>query len=129
MAAHIDTTDANFEKDINDKDRLVIVDMWAEWCGPCKMMEPLLNEIAEELKESVKLVKLNIDKNQKTAATYSVMNIPTLLSPPAITPVPMIPGLGPGGFGAGAGGPGGIPGGILPGGVSGKGISGGMPVI
>ena len=79
MAAHIDTTDANFEKDINDKDRLVIVDMWAEWCGPCKMMEPLLNEIAEELKESVKLVKLNIDKNQKTAATYSVMNIPTLL--------------------------------------------------
>ncbi|HUT66326.1 MAG TPA: thioredoxin [Spirochaetota bacterium] len=79
MAVHIDTTDADFEKDIDEKDKLVIVDLWAEWCGPCKMMEPLLTEVAEEFKENVKLVKLNIDENQKTAADYNVMNIPTLI--------------------------------------------------
>jgi thioredoxin 1 len=79
MAAHIDTTDADFEKDIDEKDKLVIVDLWAEWCGPCKMMEPILIEIAEKFKENVKLVKLNIDENQKTAADYNVMNIPTLI--------------------------------------------------
>jgi thioredoxin 1 len=79
MGVHIDTTDADFENDIDEKDKLVIVDLWAEWCGPCKMMEPVLTEIAEEFKENVKLVKLNIDENQKTAADYNVMNIPTLI--------------------------------------------------
>ena len=79
MAAHIDTSDANFDKDIIEKDKLVIVDLWAEWCGPCKLMEPVLKEFAEEFSEHVKLVKLNIDQNQETPSKYNVMNIPTLL--------------------------------------------------
>lgn len=79
MAFHIDTTDENFNKDISEKDKLVIVDLWAEWCGPCKLMEPVLKEIAKEYSESVKLVKLNIDHNQATPTKYNVMNIPTLL--------------------------------------------------
>ncbi|UCB44572.1 MAG: thioredoxin [Spirochaetota bacterium] len=79
MAAHIDTSDSNFDKDIIDADKLVIVDMWAEWCGPCKLMEPVLKEFAEEYLEHVKLVKLNIDQNQQTPAKFNVMNIPTLL--------------------------------------------------
>jgi thioredoxin 1 len=79
MAAHIDTTDADFEKDTKEKDKLVIVDLWAEWCGPCKLIDPILMEIAEEFSESIKLVRLNIDTNQQTPTKYSVMNIPTLL--------------------------------------------------
>ena len=79
MAAHIDTSDANFDKDIIEKDKLVIVDLWAEWCGPCKLMEPILKKFAEEFSEHVKLVKLNIDQNQETPSKYNVMNIPTLL--------------------------------------------------
>ena len=79
MAAHTDTSDANFDKDIIDADKLVVVDLWAEWCGPCKLMEPVLKEFAEEYFERVKLVKLNIDQNQQTPSKYNVMNIPTLL--------------------------------------------------
>lgn len=79
MDVHTDTTDANFEKDIEVKDKLVLVDLWADWCGPCKMMEPILTEVAEELSNSVKLVKLNIDENQQIPTKYNVMNIPTLL--------------------------------------------------
>lgn len=79
MAGYINTTDSDFEKDIVEKDKLVIVDMWAEWCGPCKMMEPIIEEVSKEYKESVKIVKLNIDQNQQTPMKFSVMNIPTLL--------------------------------------------------
>ncbi len=79
MAAHVDTTDANFENDITEKDKIVLADLWAEWCGPCKMMEPVLAEIAEEFSDTIKVVKLNIDENQKTPTKFSVMNIPTLL--------------------------------------------------
>lgn len=79
MGAHIDTTDANFDNDIKEKDKIVLVDLWAEWCGPCKMMEPVLAEIAEEYSETIKVVKLNIDKNQKIPTKFNVMNIPTLL--------------------------------------------------
>ncbi len=79
MAEIISTTDASFENDVNDPEKLVVVDMWAEWCGPCKMMEPVLKEIAEEHKDTVKIVKLNIDQNQETPLRFSVMNIPTLI--------------------------------------------------
>ncbi len=79
MADYINTSDSDFEKDIDAKDKLVIVDMWAEWCSPCKMMEPIIEEISKEYKESVKIVKLNIDQNQQTPMKFSVMNIPTLL--------------------------------------------------
>jgi thioredoxin 1 len=79
MAEIINTTDANFEADVNEVDKLVIVDMWAEWCGPCKMMEPILEEIAEEHQEKVKIVKINIDQNQDMPIKFGVTSIPTIL--------------------------------------------------
>ncbi len=79
MAEIIDTTDADFTSDVTETDRIVIVDLWAEWCGPCKMIEPVLKEIAEEYNDKVKVVRINIDQNQNTPVKFSVMNIPTLL--------------------------------------------------
>ena len=79
MPEIINTTDSNFDNDINKSGKLVVVDMWAEWCGPCKMMEPVLEEIINEKGDSVQLVKINIDENQETPVKYNVMNIPTLL--------------------------------------------------
>ena len=78
MAEITHTTDADFQKEVSDADKLVVVDLWAEWCGPCRMMEPILEEIAEEY-DTVKITKLNIDQNQETPLKYGVMNIPTLL--------------------------------------------------
>lgn len=79
MSEIINTTDSNFEKDINDTKKLVIVDLWAEWCGPCRIMEPILEEIARDFREDVKVVKLNIDLNQETPVKFNIMNIPTLM--------------------------------------------------
>jgi len=79
MSEIINTTDDNFDEDISTDNKLVLVDMWAEWCGPCKMMEPVLEQIASEHKNSVRIVKLNIDQNQNTPIKYKVMNIPTLI--------------------------------------------------
>ena len=79
MAEILNTTDAKFSDTVSESDKLVVVDMWAEWCGPCKMMEPVLEEIAEEYSDKLKVVKLNIDQNQDTPLKFSVMNIPTLI--------------------------------------------------
>ncbi len=79
MPEIINTTDTDFENDINVTGKLVLVDLWAEWCGPCKMMEPVLEEIAGEMEESLQVVKINIDQNQETPMKFNVMNIPTLL--------------------------------------------------
>lgn len=79
MAEIIHTSDSNFQTDIFEDNKLVIVDMWAEWCGPCKMIEPILEEVAKEYSDKIKIVKLNIDHNQETPVKYGVMNIPTLL--------------------------------------------------
>jgi len=79
MPEIINTTDTDFENDINMAGKLVLVDLWAEWCGPCKMMEPVLEEIAGEMEESLQVVKINIDQNQETPMKFNVMNIPTLL--------------------------------------------------
>ena len=79
MPEIINTTDAKFNSDINKAGKLVVVDMWAEWCGPCKMMEPVLEEIINEKGDGIQLVKINIDENQETPVKYGVMNIPTLL--------------------------------------------------
>ena len=79
MSEIINTTDSNFENDINKAGKLVVVDMWAEWCSPCKMMDPILEEIVNEKGDSLQLVKINIDENQETPVKYGVMNIPTLL--------------------------------------------------
>jgi len=79
MAEINNTTDAEFASAVNDASKLVLVDLWAEWCGPCKMMEPILEEIAEEYSDRLKVVKLNIDQNQETPLKFGVMNIPTLI--------------------------------------------------
>jgi thioredoxin 1 len=78
MAEITHTTDADFQKEVSEPDKLVVVDLWAEWCGPCRMMEPILEELAEEY-DTLKIAKLNIDRNQETPLKYGVMNIPTLL--------------------------------------------------
>ncbi|WP_026379311.1 thioredoxin [Afifella pfennigii] len=73
------TTDSNFEADVLKSDTPVVVDFWAEWCGPCKMIAPHLDEIAKEMNGKVKITKLNVDENQKTAIKYGVRSIPTLI--------------------------------------------------
>jgi len=79
MAEIVHTTDVNFDKDVTENNKLVIVDLWAEWCGPCKMIEPIIEEIADQHEGKIKIVKLNVDDNQQTPISYGVMNIPTLL--------------------------------------------------
>ena len=69
----------DFESEVLKADKLVIVDFWAEWCGPCKMIAPLLDEIAKEMPDKVKIVKVNVDNEQQLAQQFGIYNIPTLL--------------------------------------------------
>ncbi len=78
MGATKAVTDATFVSDVLQSDKPVIVDLWAEWCRPCKKVEPLLQEIAAEMGDKVSIVKLNIDENPETARAYRVMSVPTL---------------------------------------------------
>ena len=73
------TTDENFDQDILQSDLPVLLDFWAEWCGPCKMIGPILVELSEEYADKVKIVKLNVDENNNTAIQYAVRSIPTLI--------------------------------------------------
>ena len=73
------TTDATFEADVLKSSEPVVVDFWAEWCGPCKMIAPALEEISEEMSGQVKITKLNIDENQDMAMKYGVRSIPMLI--------------------------------------------------
>ena len=73
------TTDNNFSSDVLQSDKPVLVDFWAEWCGPCKAIGPALEEIADEKKDSLSIFKLNIDENPLTPQKYNVRGIPTLL--------------------------------------------------
>jgi len=80
MAEGISTlTDATFDEEIGAASEVVVVDFWAEWCGPCKMISPILEEIATEQHGKVKVAKLNVDDNPDAARRYEVMSIPTLL--------------------------------------------------
>ncbi len=72
-------TDRNFEDEVVKSDVPVLVDFWAEWCGPCRMIGPLVDEIAGELKGKLKVVKVNVDDAQELAGRYNIMSIPTLL--------------------------------------------------
>ena len=73
------TSDASFESDVLKSAEPVVVDFWAEWCGPCRMIAPALEEISGQIGDKVKIVKLNVDENPNTAAKYGIMSIPTLL--------------------------------------------------
>ncbi|AUD79972.1 thiol reductase thioredoxin [Kangiella profundi] len=72
-------TDATFEAEVLNSDQPVLVDYWAEWCGPCKMIAPILDEVAEMYEGKVKVAKLNIDENNETPPKYGIRGIPTLM--------------------------------------------------
>ena len=73
------TSDANFQKDVLSSDVPVLVDYWAEWCGPCKMIAPILDEIAGDYQGKLKIAKVNVDENQQVTQKYGIRSIPTLM--------------------------------------------------
>ena len=78
MKYTVEGTDANFEKEVLKADMPVLVDFWAPWCGPCRMVAPVVEQIANEYQGKIKVVKLNTDENQNTAMMYGIRSIPTL---------------------------------------------------
>tara|TARA_B000000441_G_C21599584_1_gene265009 strand:- start:49 stop:369 length:321 start_codon:yes stop_codon:yes gene_type:complete len=75
----INTTDKSFEADVISSDVPVLVDFWAEWCGPCKMIGPILEELDSEMGEKIKIVKVDVDNNNQTAMKFAIRSIPTLI--------------------------------------------------
>lgn len=78
MSNAIDITDENFESEVINSDCLTVVDFWAPWCGPCRKMGPILDEISEEFKDKIKVVKINTDENLKSATEYQISSLPSV---------------------------------------------------
>ena len=91
----VKVTDANFTDEVLTSDKPVLVDFWAEWCGPCKMVAPVLEEIATEHADKITIAKLDIDENPSTARDFQVMSIPTLILFKGGEPVKQIVGAKP----------------------------------
>ena len=79
MSNIIETDDSNFESEVLKAEIPVLVDFWAPWCGPCKAIAPILEQISDELGDKIKIVKVNVDDNQKYAVDFGIKSIPTLL--------------------------------------------------
>ena len=79
MATPLEITDETYQQEVIDADKPVLVDFWAPWCGPCRIVGPILAEIANEQEERVKVVKINVDENQQYAGQLKVFNIPTMI--------------------------------------------------
>ncbi len=79
MSDLLQVTDENFEEEIINSDIPVMVDFWAEWCGPCKMVGPVVEELAQEYKGKIKIAKMDVDSNRDTPAKFGIRNIPTLI--------------------------------------------------
>jgi thioredoxin 1 len=75
----VEFKDDNFQQEVLKSDKPVLVDFWAPWCGPCQMMSPIIDDVSEQVSESAKVGKLNVDENPQTAQEYGVMSIPTLI--------------------------------------------------
>ena len=78
MANEITLTDQNFDQEVLNSDKPFLVDFWAVWCGPCKMVSPAVTQIADELKEHLRVGKLNVDENPQTSQKYQILSIPSL---------------------------------------------------
>ena len=75
----VNLNESNFEEEVIKSERPVLIDFWASWCGPCRMMSPVIDKIAEDMKDQVKVCKINIDEEQSLAVKYNVMSIPTFI--------------------------------------------------
>ena len=79
MSEIIELNDENFDQQLTESEKPVLVDYWAEWCGPCKMVAPILEELSDELKDKITIAKLDVDNNRDSAIKQKVMSIPTLI--------------------------------------------------